>query len=117
VLQFHLSNLEYACGSSLHQVSQRAWSGPWHTVAGSWRGWLIQEGPPAQARGSEFGSPAPMRKWDPAASACDLSAKEAETGGSVRIADGQPSQLVSSRFRERPGLKTKAGRLKEVPRV
>lgn len=22
VLQFHLSNLEYACGSSLHQVSQ-----------------------------------------------------------------------------------------------
>lgn len=28
VLQFHLSNLEYACGSSLHQVSQRASSGP-----------------------------------------------------------------------------------------
>uniref|UniRef100_A0A4W3HQF0 [histone-H3]-N(6),N(6)-dimethyl-L-lysine(4) FAD-dependent demethylase n=2 Tax=Callorhinchus milii TaxID=7868 RepID=A0A4W3HQF0_CALMI len=25
VLQFHLSNLEYACGSSLHQVSARSW--------------------------------------------------------------------------------------------
>lgn len=24
VLQFHLSNLEYACGSSLHQVSLRS---------------------------------------------------------------------------------------------
>ncbi|XP_063521928.1 lysine-specific histone demethylase 2 isoform X12 [Pongo pygmaeus] len=25
VLQFHLSNLEYACGSNLHQVSARSW--------------------------------------------------------------------------------------------
>lgn len=25
MLQFHLSNLEYACGSNLHQVSARSW--------------------------------------------------------------------------------------------
>ena len=33
VLQFHLSNLEYACGSSLHQVSRRVRDTLWLAAA------------------------------------------------------------------------------------